>query len=128
MQPNHPDLVGPPLKYMDEYQVFECIRANLYYLCCFYIMGMIDDPPCFPSLWELASCRQVHDLLKLAHTIGQPYLILAHSANSMMAVSLLRELHTTTCLHQLLADQWGKSVKLSLCPFCTYVGGTTCLI
>ena len=40
-----------------------------------------------------------------------------------MAVSLLRELHTTMCLWWLQVDLWDKSVKLSFCPFCTYAGG-----
>ena len=40
-----------------------------------------------------------------------------------MAVSLLRELHTTACLWQLQFDLLNKSVKLSFCPFCTYAGG-----
>ena len=33
------------------------------------------------------------------------------------------ELHTATCLRCLQVDLWDKSVKLSFCPFCTYVGG-----
>ena len=50
-------------------------------------------------------------------------MILAHSADSMTAVSMLRELHTATCLRHLQVDLQDKSVKLSFCPFCTYVGG-----
>ena len=38
-------------------------------------------------------------------------------------MSLLRELHTTTCLWRLQVDLWDKSVKLSFCPFCAYAGG-----
>ena len=41
----------------------------------------------------------------------------------MTAISLLRELHTTTCLWGLQVDLWDKSVKLSFCLFCTYAGG-----
>ena len=51
------------------------------------------------------------------------YLILAHSMDSVTAVSLLRELHTTACLRQLQVDLWDKSVKLSFFPFCAYAGG-----
>ena len=40
-----------------------------------------------------------------------------------MAVSLLRELHTTMCLQRLQVNLWDKSVKLSFCPFCAYAGG-----
>ena len=36
---------------------------------------------------------------------------------------MLRELHTTTCLQCLQVDLQGKLMKLSFCPFCTYVGG-----
>ena len=43
--------------------------------------------------------------------------------DSMMAISLLRELHTTTCLWWLQVDLRDKCVKLSFCPFCTYAGG-----
>ena len=64
----------------------------------------------------------------MLHTIGWPYMILAHSADSVMVVSLLWELHTTMCLHQLPVDLWGKSMKLSFCPFCMYVEGMTCPI
>ena len=46
-----------------------------------------------------------------------------HSADSVTAVSLLRELHTTARLQQLQVNLWDKSVKLSFCPFCTYAGG-----
>ena len=81
------------------------------------------DPPKFLAPWEPATHGQIQDLLKLAHTIGRPYLILVHSADSVMAVSLLRELHTATCLWQLQVDLQDKSVKLSFCPFCAYAGG-----
>ena len=38
-------------------------------------------------------------------------------------MSLLRELHTTTCLRWLQVDLQDKSIKLSFCPFCAYAGG-----
>ena len=50
-------------------------------------------------------------------------MILAHSADSVTAVSMLRELHTTACLWHLQIDLRGKSVKLLFCPFFTYTGG-----
>ena len=81
------------------------------------------DPPKFPTPREPVTHGQIQGLLKLAHTIGWPYLILAHSTDSVMAVLLLRELHTTTCLWWLQVDLWDKSVKLSFCPFCAYAGG-----
>ena len=84
---------------------------------------MKGDPPEFPAPWEPATHRQIQDLLKLAHAIGRPYLILVHSVDSVMAVSLLRELHATACLWWLQINLWDKSVKLSFCPFCAYVGG-----
>ena len=123
VQPNHPDPVGPPLDYMGEHQVFDGIRSDIYDLCQFYILGMIGDPPEFPAPWEPATHRQVRDLLKSAHAISRPYLILAHSADSVTVISLLRELHTATCLPWLQVDLWDKSVKLSFCPFCAYEGG-----
>ena len=46
-------------------------------------------------------------------------MILAHSNNSMMAVSILRELHTATCLRCLQVDLHDKSIKMS---FCMYTG------
>ena len=49
-------------------------------------------------------------------------MILAHSTNSVTAVSLLRELHMATYLRCLQVDLWDKSVKMSFCPFCTYAG------
>ena len=122
-QPNHPDPVGPPLDYMREHQVFDGIRSDIYDLCRFYILGMTGDPPEFPTPWEPTTRGQIRDLLKLARAIGQPYLILEHSTDSVTAVSLLRELHTTTCLWQLQVDLWDKLVKLSFCPFCAYTGG-----
>ena len=122
VQPNHLDLVGPPLEYMRDHQVFDGIRSDIYDLCQFYILGMMGDPPEFPTPREPTTHGQVRDLLKLAHTIGWPYLILAHSTDSVMAVSLLRELHTTTCLWWLQVDLQDKSAKL--CPFCAYAGGS----
>ena len=122
-QPNHPDPVGPPLDYMGECLDFNGIRSDIYDLCQFYILGMTGDPPKIPAPREPMTCRQIRDLLKSAHAIGQPYLILVHSADSVTAVSLLRELHTTACLQQLQVNLWGKSVKLSFCPFCAYAGG-----
>ena len=44
-QPNHPDLVGPPLDYMHKCQVFDGIQSDIYNLCWFFILGMTDDPP-----------------------------------------------------------------------------------
>ena len=122
-QPNHPDLVGPPLEYMRDHQVFEGVRLDIYDLCRFYILGTMGDPPKFPAPQEPTTCWQIQDLLKSARAIGRPYLIFAHSVDSVMAVLLLRELHTATCLQWLPVDLWDKSVKLSFCPFCTYVGG-----
>ena len=98
VQPNHPDPVGLPLDYMGECQVFNGIRSEIYALCQFYILGMTGDPPEFPTPWEPATHGQIRDLLKSAHAIGQPYIILAHSADSVTAISMLRELHTATCL------------------------------
>ena len=97
-QPNHPDPVGPPLDYMGECQVFEGIRSNIYDLCRFYALGTTGDPPEFPAPQEPVTHGQIRDLLKLAYSIGQPYLILAHSTNSVPVISMLRELHTATCL------------------------------
>ena len=36
---------------------------------------------------------------------------------------MLKELHTAACLRRLQVDLRDKLVKLSFCPFCTYVGG-----
>ena len=80
------------------------------------------DPPEFPTPQEPTTHRQIRDLLKLACVIGQPYLILVHSADLVMAMPLLRELRTTVYLWQLQVNLRDKSVKLSFCPFCTYVG------
>ena len=123
MQSNHPDPVGPPLDYMGECQVFDSIQSNIYDLCRFYALGTTGNLPEYPTPWEPVTCGQVWDLLKSAHSIGQPYLILAHSTDSVMAISILRELHTATCIQCLQVDLQDKSVKLSFCPFCAYVGG-----
>ena len=125
VQPNHPDPVGLPLEYMHNHQAFEGIRSDLYDLCRFYALRMKGDPPEFPTPQEPMTHGQIRDLLKLACTIGWPYLIMVHSVDSVTAVSLLRELHTTACLWQLQVDLWDKSVKLSFCPFCTYAGEMT---
>ena len=97
VHPNHPDPVGPPLDCMGECQVFDGIRSDIYDLCRFYTLGMTGDPPEFPTPWEPATYGQVWDLLKLACSFGRPYLILAHSADSVMAISMLRELHMAAC-------------------------------
>ena len=120
IQANHPDPVRPPLMYMHVCKVFDSTQADLYDLCRFYIIGTTDDPLHFPSPWEPVTHGQVWDLLKSVWTIGQPYLVLAHSTDSVTVVSLLRELHTTACLHQPPIDQCGKLVKLSFCTFCAY--------
>ena len=114
--------MGPPLDYMAKCQVFDCIWSDLYDLCCFYALGMTGDPPDFPSPWEPVTCSQIRDLLESVRLVGHPYMILAHSANSVTAVSILLELHTTAYLRCLLVDLCDKSVKMSFCPFCTYVG------
>ena len=84
---------------------------------------MTGDPPKFPAPWESTTRGQIRDLLKSAHAISWPYLILVHSADSVTAISMLRELHTTACLRHLQVDLRDKLVKLSFCPFCAYVGG-----
>ena len=122
VQSNHPDPVGPPLDYMHERQVFDGIRSDIHDLCWFYILGMTGDPPEFPAPPEPATGGQIRDLLKSACAINQPYLVLVHSADSVTAVSMLRELHTTACLRCLQVNLRDKSVKLSFCPICAYAG------
>ena len=121
-QPNHPNPVGPPLDYMAECKVFDCIRSDLYDLCHFYALGTTGDPPDFPVPWEPVTHRQVRDLLKLAQSIGRSYVILAHSTDSVTAMSMLRELHMATCLRHLQVDLCDKFIKMSFCPFCAYTG------
>ena len=98
VQPNHSDLVGLPLDYMGKCQVFDSIQSDIYDLYQFYILGMTGNPPEFPAPWEPATHGQIRDLLKSVCAIGWPYLILAHSVDSVTAISMLRELHTTACL------------------------------
>ena len=69
-QPNHPDLVGPPLDYMRECQVFDGIYSDIYDLCRFYTLGTMGDPPEFPTPREHTTHVQIRDLLKSAHAIG----------------------------------------------------------
>ena len=113
-QPNHPDPVGLPLDYMVKCKVFDCIWSNLYGLCTFYALGMTGDPPYFPSPQELVTRSQVRDLLKLARSVGHPYVILAHSTNSVTAMSMLQELYTTACLRHLQVDLRDKSIKFDV--------------
>ena len=122
MQPNHPDSVGPPLDYMAECRIFDSIWLDLYDPYCFYTLGMTGDPPEFPTPWELVTHSQVRDLLKSARSIGRPYMILAHSASSVTAMSMLWELHMATCLRCLQVDLRDKSVKLVLPLLCIYGG------
>ena len=121
-QLNHPNPVGLPLGYMAKCKVFDCIQSDLYDLCCFYTLGMTGDPPDFPPLWELVTCSQVKNLMMSARSIGHPYMILAHSTDSITTVSMLWELHTTACLRRLQVDICGKFVKMSFYPFCAYMG------
>ena len=108
---------------MGEHQVFDSIQSDIYDLCRFYILGMTGDPPEFSTPWEPATCGHIRDLLKSACAIGQPYMILVHSADSVTAVSMLRDLHTAACLQCLQVDLRGKSVKLSFCPLVLTLGG-----
>ena len=121
-QPNHPNPMGPPLGYMAKCKVFDCIQSDLYDLCCFYALGMTGDPPDFPPPWKPGTCNQVKELLKSARLIGHPCMILVHSNNCMTTMSMLQELHTTTCLRCLQVDLHDKSIKRSFCPFCAYAG------
>ena len=98
MQPNQSNPMGLHLYYMGECQVFNGIWSDIYDLCRFYALGMTGDLPEFHTPWESVTCRQVEDLLKLACSISQPYLILAHSADLVTAISMLRELHMAVCL------------------------------
>ena len=60
-------------------------------------------------------------LLKSAQSIGCPNMILAHSADSVITMSMLWELHMAACLRRLQVDLHDKSIKMS-CPFCAYMG------
>ena len=122
MQPNHPDPMGLPLDYMAECKVFDGIWSDLHDLCHFYILGMTGYPLESPAPQEPVMCSQVRDLLKLARSIGCPYMILVQSTDSVTIVSMLQELHMATCLRHLQVDLWDKSVKMSFCPFCIYAG------
>ena len=95
---------------------------DLYDLCCFYALGTTGNPPDFPTPQELVICSQVRDLLKLARSIGHPYMILVYSVNSVTTVSMLQDLHMAACLRHLQVDLCDKSVKMSFCPFCAYAG------
>ena len=121
-QPNHPDPVGLPLDYMAKCKVFDCMLSDLYDLCHFYALGTTGNPPDFPSPWEPVMHSHVRDLLKSARSVHHPYMILAHSTDSMTAMTMLQELHTTACLRHLQVDLNDKSIKMSFCPFCTYTG------
>ena len=121
-QPKHPNPMRPPLDYMAECKVLDCIWSDLYDLCHFYALGMTGNPPDFPTPWELVMCSQVRDLLKSARSIVHPYMILAHSTNSMTTMSMLQELHMATCLRCLKVDLHDKTIKMSFCPFCAYAG------
>ena len=123
MQPNHADPMGLPLDYMVECRVFDGIQSDLYDLCCFYALGMTGDLSEFPVPWKPVTHSQVRNLLKLAQSIGHPYIILVHSTDSVTALSMLQELHTAACLRCLQVDLQDKSVKLLFFPFCPYVGG-----
>ena len=125
VQPNHPDLVGPPLDYMCKHQVFDGIRSDIYDLCRFYILGTTGYPPKFPAPREPTTHGKVTDLLKSARAIDQPYLIMVHSVDSVTAVLLLRELHTAACLWQLQVNLWDNSVKLLFAPSVFMQGGMT---
>ena len=57
--PNHPGLVGLPLDYMGECQVFNGIQSDIYDLCQFYILGKTGDPPEFPAPWEPTTHGQI---------------------------------------------------------------------
>ena len=83
---------------------------------------MTGDLPDFPLPWELVTHSQVKDLLKSARSIGHPYMILVHSTDSVTAVSMLQELHTTICLRCLQVELHDKPIKMSFCPFCMYTG------
>ena len=78
--------------------------------------------PRFPRAMGTSHVQPGQDLLKLACSIGCPYMILAHSADSVTAVSMLQELHMAACLRHLQVDLWDKSVKMSFCSFCAYAG------
>ena len=121
-QSNHPNPMGLPLGYMAKCKVFDCIQSDLYDLCHFYALGTTGDPLDFPPPQQLDMHNQVKDLLKSARSIGYPYMILVHSNDSMTAMSMLEELHTTTCLRCLQVDLCDKSIKMSFCPFCVYMG------
>ena len=97
MQPNHPTPWGYPWTTWESARSLTASSLT-YDLCQFYALGMTGDLPEFPTPWELATHGQVRDLLKSACSIGQPYLILVHSTNSVTAISMLRELHTAMCL------------------------------
>ena len=116
-QPNHPNPVGPPLDYMAKCKVFDCIWSDLYDLCHFYALGMIGDPPDFPSPWEPVMCSQVRDLFKSARLIGHPYMILVHSTDLVTTVSMLQELHTAACLRCLQVDLQNANFQLCKMPF-----------
>ena len=117
-QPNHHDPVGPPLDYMVECRVFDCIQSDLYHLCHFYALGMTGDPRTMGT----SHTQPGQGPVEVSQSTGCPYVILVHSADSVTTMSMLQELHTTICLRCLQVDLWDKSVKKTFCPFCTYTG------
>ena len=112
---------------MKQCGVFKAKKTNKYDLCRFYCVELSGNLPPFPSPCKPATHIMLEDLLRAAHALGHPNLLMAFTRNSATAVCPLQELHNKGSLKCLplepKLDADGKMVKkLSFCPFCLYNG------
>ena len=117
---------------MKQGRVFKAKKTNEYDLCHFYRVELSGGLPPFPSPHEPATCKMLEELLRAAHALGCPNLLMAFARDSAMLVCLLQELHHKDSLKHLplepKSDADGKAVKkLSICPLCLYNGSNDTL-
>ena len=125
-RPKNPDTIGPPVSYMKECGVFQPLPStmNPLGLCRFYpgdpsSLSMLKAPK------PPATVGHLSNLLVLAKSRCQPYIIVVFEGGPIMPLGLLQELHSQhmlACIPIFLPGETkdGHKLRVSCCPFCTY--------
>ena len=122
-----PDIVGPPISYMEERRVFKPAESinNPKGLCWFYHTSpgkanVLVGPK------SAASARRIHLLIQIAKGLGRQLTVVVFEGESVTPKCLLGELHSRMALswyalHTSDEAKMGIRNRVYCCPICAYV-------
>ena len=125
-RPKNPDTIGPPVSYMKEHSMFQPLPStmNPLGLCHFYPTDPFSLSMLMPPK-QPTTVDRLNNLLVLAKSLHQPYIIVVFEGGPIMPLGLLQELHSCHALVHIpifLPEETkdGHKPWVSCCQFCAY--------